>query len=140
MVWYSSNHFVFYFPFPHNPKEVSIIFSGKSTSSPGCIPHKSYAKDMPRVSKFHAKRLISGQNPMPFRQGMLFCYQLSCHSLAAKERAEDSGNFASRCHVATDMPAPVGMNVQARVTPNVVFTSCCCTPKTLISRQYAAKF
>ena len=44
-------------------------------------------------SKFHAKRLISGQNPTPIRRGMLLYNQLSCQRLAAKERPEDSGNF-----------------------------------------------
>ena len=82
---------------------------------PGCIPHKSNA-ETPRVSKFHAKRLISGQNPTPIHQGMLLCYQLSCHRLAAKERPEDSGNdFASRSHVVTYIPAPAGMNMHTLI-------------------------
>ena len=38
---------------------------------PGCIPHKSHVEDTPRVSKFHAKHLTSGQNPTPIRRGML---------------------------------------------------------------------
>ena len=101
--------------------------------SPGCIPRKSYAKDTPRVSKFHAKCLIRGQNPTPICRGMLL------RKRGRKTLVTSGNDFASRSHIMTDMPAPSGMNVQARVTPKVVLISRGCRPKTLIPRRYAAK-
>ena len=70
---------------------------------------------MPRVSKFHTKRLTSSQNPTLICRGMLvgcqlpillpaFLPLLCCQTRSRKTLVTSGNNFVSRIHVVTGMP------------------------------------